>query len=835
MPSSFHQSNGDGRLEPSGSSGRNRRSTSDVTPAIKAGRKWSFTNGSRRWKGKSNRNEGRFSTINEPSRNDAAISALPSCLSPFVDPVTASDLEQLRKYTLKIRNATKNVNHVDSAWEEYIKHKEKCLEWSKTLVSSSPRKREVFMASPTTRTLPPGSEYQRDLLVDTSNSVATDTDSSTHSSSGRADSPLHIDVREGQCQEAVLEWESTVKHLENTLRASLRDTYNEYNKDATPAGFETICANKDARRATIYRMRNASISKLLSADLDFFPKYDVRFRNYDEIKKDLARVRLLLSTSAIPQDRTIIERWISPTGDTILEFTNMKSREHPVFRFRVASHCLRETSSPIFGHMFNARFRAELDDDTRRGLPSPPIRYVCGDGSEVMLYRMPQTELNIGRSFEILLHAAHNHSDRVPREVSFDHFVAIAEACQRYRCTSPLELAVEHWLPYWREKATDDMLEGALLISYVFGLSKNFTRLSRIAILNSTGARYKPWPRRVQEKIAAARREKMEQICQQCKTTLNEYLYPQPRTNHPSSASRSQEGLTSGLRCPRGEPTCDMQNLGWFMKWLTKAGLLTTAANQPAFLNIQVPQDKSLQEITNALCQTTSPPQNHGGVCDLAATFRAAISDIQGSVAGLTFLEVSGKRGWALSKHRSPRHSTHGPASSQGGVSAGLYEELFEIAARERVAHGDSYRCRLRSVAMRGYGDIGDDDGDDGCFFGILRLLDDPRDLRSAALVSRRFLRSYLRHEEVLWEGMGSVRNGRAGGTDGIPSRALGRGDGLFAGGADRPQDKFRPGELFLGEGNPALEGDENKCLGEARERLLGLNRGERGWRSRGR
>lgn len=253
---------------------------------------------------------------------------------------------------------------------------------------------------------------------------------------------------------------------------------------------------------------------MMSADLDFFPKYDVRFRNYDEIKKDLAKVQSLLRTSGIPQSRTIIERRISPTGDVMLEFANVENENYPVYRFRVSSHCLRETPSPIFGHMFNAHFRAELDDDIRRSLPPPPDRYTCNDGHEVMRYRMPQTELNTERSLEILLHAAHNHNDRVPREVPFKQFVAIAEACLRYQCTSPLELAIEHmWLPYWRDKATDDMLAEVLLISYVFGLAENFSRLSRIVILNLPGPEYvqrKPcWPQRVEEKIAAVRHAKV--------------------------------------------------------------------------------------------------------------------------------------------------------------------------------------------------------------------------------------------------------------------------------------------------------------------------------------
>lgn len=133
--------------------------------------------------------------------------------------------------------------------------------------------------------------------------------------------------------------------------------------------------------------------------------------------------------------------------------------------------------------------------------------------TSVVLYRMPQTELNIEDSLEILLHAAHNHHDKVPRKVQFSLFVAITEVCLRYQCTSPLELYVEHmWLPYWREHATDAMLADVLLISYVFGLSNNFTRLSRLAILNmgnSDDVPCKSWPHRVEEMITTVCRSKV--------------------------------------------------------------------------------------------------------------------------------------------------------------------------------------------------------------------------------------------------------------------------------------------------------------------------------------
>ncbi|KAI1427442.1 hypothetical protein F5Y12DRAFT_792456 [Xylaria sp. FL1777] len=842
MPSSPHQSGNDSGLGPSR---RNRRSTSDISSVAKEGRKWSFATA--------------FTNSKKQSNLDA--NTFPGSSPAFVDPVVANNLRQLHKYTSKIKSAAKNINHVDSAWDDYVKHRERCLECCKSLITPPQPRRESSVASPTTLT-PPKSEYQRDLSFDTLNLVAIETGSSSQSSGSRADSSLRLSPNSDQCQKAAREWQSTVELLANTLRTSLQETYNAYDKDATPEGFERLCTDKAARHNTIYHMRNASISKMMSADLDFFPRYDVRFRNYDEIKKDLVKVQSLLGTSGIPQSRTIIERRISPTGDVMLEFANLESEDHPVFRFRVASHCLRETSSPIFGHMFNAHFRAELDDDIRRSLPLPPSSHVCADGNEVMLYRMPQTELNTQRSLEILLHAAHNHTDRVPREVPFSQFVAIAEACLRYRCTSPLELAVEHlWLPYWRDNATDDMLGEVLLISYVFGLPENFTRLSRIAILGMTGP-CPSWPQRVDEKIAAVRRAKMEQVYEQCRITLNEYLCPTPPTNPTSSTDggSSHASKPSALRCPRGDRTCDAQNLGWYMKTLAELGLLPAVLQSPAFSHhIQAPPPQGLLETVDALCLVTSPPQCHGGgggggggVCDFAPAFRAAVKDIYESVEGLTLHDVSGKRGWALSKNRSPRHSgAQNQNQNQNQNSAahggGVGELLFKIA-EQRYAPGDGNRRLLSrgSAAFRGdggNGGNGDRSGDDDvCFFKILSLLENPRDLCAAAMVNKRFYRSYLRNKTRLWEGIrGGIGAGMTPGenifeAEGTPYRGVvDANSGVVLDDHVRSREKFRHGQLLVVEGKSLLETDVNKYPGDIRGRFVGLriaeNRGSHSMR----
>ncbi|KAI0397675.1 hypothetical protein F5Y17DRAFT_464535 [Xylariaceae sp. FL0594] len=556
--------------------------------------------------------------------------------------------------------------------------------------------------------------------------------------SGRNHSPLCLYSRDEECQEAVRGWEAAVDLLGESLRATLQDTYSDWNKDVTPQGFERICWDMTARRNAISSMRGSDLAstRLVNTDI-FISKYDVRFRNYDEIRRDLATVRGLLSTSGIPQERTVVERRISSEGDAMLEFANIegeKQQQHPVLRFRVSSHCLRETSSPIFSHMFkptvgdptpNRKVRIsdlDMDGDIRPSLPPPPTRHICADGSEVLLYRMPQVELNIGQSLEILLHAAHNHSSRVPRSISFSQFVALAETCLRYRCTSPLEMAVEHvWLPCWRDKATDDMIAGVLLIAYVFGLKKNFGRLSRLAILHMTDQYHmqtRAWP--VKNLNTDIQYEKRQQIYEQCRIILNEYLYPVASI---PDVSQSQIAMCL-TRCLRGDRACDAQSLGWFMKRLAEAGILPAVLPMlplshsdvaPSVSQTQLPE-RSLQEVMNTLCTMPGPPSVHEDPrhssttscdCDFTTKFRAAIRDIHASVEGLTLADVSmfedasgkgKKRFWALSKRR------NGQSDRDGDDSLLLLEDnsepLFEIAARLRRAPGDN-----------GGGD-GDDDGE---------------------------------------------------------------------------------------------------------------------------
>ena len=162
-----------------------------------------------------------------------------------------------------------------------------------------------------------------------------------------------------------------------------------------------------------------------------------------------------------------------------------------------------------------------------KGISSPPSRHTCKDGMEVRVYRMPQIELNNDEALTILLHAAHMHNQKVPKEIPFPVFVSIADVCLRYRCPSLLDLQVEYqWLPQWMHMTGEDSPDGLLLISYVFGLRRIFARISKSAILNAVDdvqiQSKELWAQTVREKINAIMLAKVAQIHDCCTKAMEE-------------------------------------------------------------------------------------------------------------------------------------------------------------------------------------------------------------------------------------------------------------------------------------------------------------------------
>jgi hypothetical protein len=344
---------------------------------------------------------------------------------------------------------------------------------------------------------------------------------------------------------------------------------------------------------------------------------------------------------------------------------------------------------------------------------------------EVKVYRMPQIELNNHDSLTILLHAAHMHNQKVPREIAFPVFVSIAEVCLRYRCTSPLELQVEYqWLPQWMHMAGDDQSpDGLLLISYAFGLRGIFTRMSKTAILNAVDENQiqskELWPQTVRDKINAIRSAKLAQIHECCTNAIEEYFKP-PQEDTERKASVGSLILTTVPRCPRGSHLCDATNLGWLMLVYNELRVLPGIMKNVGFHDLPKSPRRSIKELVDCLRLMPSAPQVHSGVCDYAPAFRSAINDIYNSIQGLTLKDVSGKSGWALSKHAEEDH-----------VSLEVHE--LPVPDQDEDQNATSTMSSHEAICLR-----------------ILSHLDDEDDLAAAAMIDKGFYSAYKRNEAAL-------------------------------------------------------------------------------------
>jgi len=462
----------------------------------------------------------------------------------------------------------------------------------------------------------------------------------------------------------------------------------------------------------------------------YWHKYVERFRNYDQLRLDILQTEMLCATIASDKSPnvSIREYDIAANGDTILEFANSVSETHPVLRFRVLSHLLIE-ASPFFARILSpSHSDSNSPLEILEGSPPPPLKQVCRDGIEVKVYRMPQLELNKWEALTTLLHAAHMHTDHIPRQVKFYEFISIAEVCLRYQCTAPLEMAVEYrWLPQWIHKANDDTPDGMVLITYVFGLRRLFHRTSKSAILNLTSdkelERNELWPREVKDKIGAVREAKLAQIYASCANLMKEYIGIGV-TPHLQAADRDAEGaLNSTPKCPKGLHQCDAANLGWLMLVYNELGILPVVMDTANGRYPFIKAGWSISALVHNLRRMPSPPQLHSGICDYAPAFRSAINDIYNSISGLTLRDVTGIDGWALSKRHDLRNR----------FSDDTLREVFELPAPMEPKEPDPVGAADDAISLR-----------------IMSYIVDLQDLHAAAMINKSFYSAFKKNELTL-------------------------------------------------------------------------------------
>ncbi|PHH58546.1 hypothetical protein CDD80_2183 [Ophiocordyceps camponoti-rufipedis] len=128
------------------------------------------------------------------------------------DAPDSSNCRKLSSLTQRMRAAPSGPSHVDAAYKEFVKHREA------------------------------GAGLCRSVLAD---------------SPGEA------------CLSAVREWRACLETLAEAFRVSLADTYRSYEREATADMVERLFGSKKFRKEAVHRMRNASVTRVLSADPQF--------------------------------------------------------------------------------------------------------------------------------------------------------------------------------------------------------------------------------------------------------------------------------------------------------------------------------------------------------------------------------------------------------------------------------------------------------------------------------------------------------------------------------------------------------------------------------------
>jgi len=144
-----------------------------------------------------------------------------------------------------------------------------------------------------------------------------------------------------------------------------------------------------------------------------------------------------------------------------------------------------------------------------------------------------------------------------------------------------------------------------------------------------------------------------------------------------------------------------------------------------SFLNLPPDPKRSLKELVDCLRLMPSAPSVHNGVCDYAAAFRSDINDIYNSVQGLTLRDVTGRNGWALSKHAGPTENRYDDLDQDLVELEALLEYPKETKSSEALSNED--------INLR-----------------ILSHLEDMDDLNAAAMIDKTFYQAYKRNEASL-------------------------------------------------------------------------------------
>lgn len=167
-----------------------------------------------------------------------------------------------------MRGAPSGPNHVDGAYKEFTKINERCAALCDAIL-----REEIKTPRTLSNATDPISLTRQDSSADTPRSPSALFD---HRSSFSGRSLAEVVTVGGSRSHGgdmwitpVRDWKTCLEVLAEHFKVSLAETYKSYERDATPEMLEALFSSKKFRRDAVHRMRNASVTKILSADPQF--------------------------------------------------------------------------------------------------------------------------------------------------------------------------------------------------------------------------------------------------------------------------------------------------------------------------------------------------------------------------------------------------------------------------------------------------------------------------------------------------------------------------------------------------------------------------------------
>lgn len=181
--------------------------------------------------------------------------------SSFSHDASDSSHRQLQYIVHRLRSGPSGLKDIDGAYELYNKHKERASLLCYTILEDEAKRNLPPTADQLPhKSSPPSSPNLYDQRSSFSGHSLTEV---VTGSAGRSTYVSDAGLN------AIREWKLHLETLAEWLKTNLTDTYKKFEHDATPDMIEAMFRDKKYRKDSVHRMRNASVTRVMSADPQF--------------------------------------------------------------------------------------------------------------------------------------------------------------------------------------------------------------------------------------------------------------------------------------------------------------------------------------------------------------------------------------------------------------------------------------------------------------------------------------------------------------------------------------------------------------------------------------